>query len=104
MRSDFIGDCAQFLNLPEAINDGQYLIPRMTREQRRQAITGPVAVARGQISPRLVNRLLNDVGDNPDQLPILQHALMRTWNYWQEAASKFRATRLAALREYRRHD
>nr|MDQ3745122.1 hypothetical protein [Acidobacteriota bacterium] len=30
----------------------------------------------------LVNRLLNDVGDNPDQLPILQHALMRTWDYW----------------------
>ena len=31
------------------------------------------------MTPRLVNRLLNDVGDNPDQLPILQHALMRTW-------------------------
>jgi hypothetical protein len=30
----------------------------------------------------LINRLLNDVGDNPDQLPILQHALMRTWDYW----------------------
>src|SRR4030095_6138801 len=28
------------------------------------------------------NRLMNDVGDNPDQLPILQHALMRTWDYW----------------------
>src|SRR5262249_23625240 len=28
-------------------------------------------------------RLLNDVGDNPDQLPILQHALMRTWEHWQ---------------------
>ncbi|HLZ17859.1 MAG TPA: hypothetical protein VKQ08_12495, partial [Cyclobacteriaceae bacterium] len=25
---------------------------------------------------------LNDLGDNPDQLPILQHALMRTWSYW----------------------
>ncbi len=37
-----------------------------------------------EISPRLVNRLLNDIGDNPDRLPILQHALMRTWDYWQE--------------------
>src|SRR5207253_110164 len=26
MRSDFLGDCAQFRDLPEAINDGQYLI------------------------------------------------------------------------------
>jgi WD40 repeat protein len=84
MRSDYLGDCAQFQNLPEAINDGQYLIPRMTREQRRAAITGPVAVGGAKITPRLVNRLLNDVGDNPDQLPILQHALMRTWDYWAQ--------------------
>ncbi|HMQ01379.1 MAG TPA: High-affnity carbon uptake protein Hat/HatR, partial [Cyclobacteriaceae bacterium] len=33
-------------------------------------------------APRLTQQLLNDLGDNPDQLPILQHALMRTWNYW----------------------
>jgi len=82
MRSDFLGDCAQFRDLPEAINDGQYLIPRMTRDQRREAITGPVAVGGGEISGRLVNRLLNDVGDDPDHLPILQHALMRTWEHW----------------------
>src|SRR5262245_2410552 len=82
MRSDYLGDCAQFWDLPEAINEGQYLIPRLTREQRRAAITGPVALAGGEITPRLVNRLLNDVGDNPDQLPILQHALMRTWDEW----------------------
>ena len=82
MRSDFLGDCSQFWELPEAINNGQYLIPRMTRDERRQAISGPVAVGQGAISEPLVNQLLNDVGDNPDQLPILQHALMRTWTYW----------------------
>ncbi|HEV3467726.1 MAG TPA: penicillin-insensitive murein endopeptidase [Pyrinomonadaceae bacterium] len=82
MRSDFLGDCAQFWGLPEAINDGQYLIPRMTRDERREAVTGPAAVGGGQVSPPLVNRLLNDMGDSPDQLPIMQHALMRTWDYW----------------------
>jgi len=82
MRSDFLGDCSQFSGLPEAINNGQYLIPRMTRDERREAIVGPVAVGQGAISEPLVNQLLNDVGDNPDQLPILQHALMRTWDYW----------------------
>lgn len=84
MRSDFIGDCAQFRDLPEAINDSQYLIPRMTRDQRREAIAGPVAVGGAAITPRLMNHLLNDVGDDPDQLPILQHALMRTWQRWAE--------------------
>ena len=82
MRSDFLGDCSQFWELPEAINKGQYLIPRMTRDERREAISGPIAVGQGTISEPLVNQLLNDVGDNPDQLPILQHALMRTWDYW----------------------
>ena len=82
MRSDFLGDCAQFQGLAEAINDGQYLIPRMKRDERRAAITGPVAVGGGRMAPRLLHRLLNDVGDDPDHLPILQHALSRTWDYW----------------------
>jgi hypothetical protein len=83
MRSDFLGDCIEFQGLPEAVNDGLYLIPRMTRDELRSAITGPVAVARGAIAQRLVLRLLNDLGDNQDQLPLLQHALMRTWDRWE---------------------
>ncbi|HEY5906552.1 MAG TPA: ATP-binding protein, partial [Vicinamibacteria bacterium] len=79
MRSDFLGDCAQFPNLPEALNDAQYLVPRLTRDQRQECIEGPVAVGGASITPRLVQRLLNDVGDDPDHLPVLQHALMRTW-------------------------
>ena len=86
MRSDFIGDCMEFSGLPEAVNSGQYLVPRMTRDELRSAITGPVAVGGGTIAPRLVLRLLNDVGTDRDQLPVLQHALMRTWDHWQSRA------------------
>lgn len=84
MRSDFLGDCTEFRGLPEAINKGDYLVPRMTREERKEAIVAPISVAGAGISSRLVNQLLNDVGDNPDQLPILQHALMRTWDIWKQ--------------------
>ena len=84
MRSDFLGDCAQFWDLPETVNESQYLTPRLTRDQLREAITGPVAVGGGEITPRLVNRLLNDVGDSQDQLPVLQHLLMRAWDEWKE--------------------
>jgi tetratricopeptide (TPR) repeat protein len=83
MRSDFLGDCIEFPGLPEAASDGLYLIPRMTRDELRSAITGPVAVAGGTITARLVQRLLNDLGDDQDQLPVLQHALMRTWDHWE---------------------
>jgi tetratricopeptide (TPR) repeat protein len=82
MRSDFLGDCMEFQGLPEAVNAGLYLIPRMTRDELRSAITGPVAVAGGAITQRLVLRLLNDLGDDHDQLPVLQHALMRAWDHW----------------------
>jgi len=82
MRADFIGDCMDFPGLPEVINKGLYMVPRMTRDELRSAITGPVAVAGGEIEQRLVLRLLNDLGDNHDQLPLLQHALMRTWDHW----------------------
>ncbi len=82
MRSDFIGECAQFRDLPETLNEGLFLVPRLTRDQLREAIEGPVGVAGASITPRLVNRLLNELGDDPDQLPVLQHALMRTWDLW----------------------
>ena len=88
MRSDFLGDCTLFRGLAEAINAGQYLVPRMTREERRRAISGPVGVAGAEIAPVLLTRLVNDVGDNPDQLSILQHALNRTWAAWEEAGAE----------------
>jgi hypothetical protein len=84
MRTDFLGECARFRDLPEAINDGQYLIPRLTRSQRREAIVGPAAIQNVHLSRILINRLLNDVGEIPDHLPILQHALMRTWEVSQD--------------------
>ncbi|MBK5104779.1 MAG: hypothetical protein JJE42_11070 [Burkholderiales bacterium] len=87
MRSDFLGDCARFRDLPEMLNDAQYLIPRLTRDQRRATIEGPAAVSGATIAPRLTQRLLNDAGDDPDLLPILQHALMRTWDAWKAAGA-----------------
>lgn len=82
LRSDFVGDCAQYPGLTRLINASQYLVPQMTRDQKRLAIEGPIAVGGGKITPQLVQQLLNDVGDSPDQLPVLQHALMRTWDLW----------------------
>ena len=87
MRSDYLGECAQFPSLAEKLNGGQYLIPRLTRDERREAIEGPVLVAGAEITPALIEELLNDSGNEPDQLPILQHALSRIWEVWSEAPS-----------------
>ena len=89
MRSDFLGDTAEFRGLPEAINDGQMLIPRMRRQELRQAITKPLVRQGVQIEPSLVSRILDEVPDNQDQLPLLQHCLMRMWEKWEEEDDMF---------------
>lgn len=82
MRSDFIAKCSIFPGLTDEINKSNYLVPQMSREEKKTAIEGPIAVGGGRISERLVKKLITDMGKNQDQLPILQHALMRTWEYW----------------------
>ena len=79
MRTDFLGDCDFFFGLPESLNRSQYLVPRLTRQQRREVIEGPIGLYQKTIQPDLLDRILNDAGDRADQLPVLQHALMRTW-------------------------
>lgn len=82
MRADFLGDCDAFQGLPEAVNRSQYLVPRLTRQQRCEAVASPIHLAGAKIAPRLLDRLLNENVGTRDDLPILQHALMRTWTQW----------------------
>jgi energy-coupling factor transporter ATP-binding protein EcfA2 len=61
MRSDFLGDCALFHGLPEALNDSQFLTPRLTRNQLERAIIKPALVCGGDFSRDLVSRLFVDL-------------------------------------------
>ena len=80
MRTDFLGNCVRFLDLPEAINRSLYLTPRLTRDQLTQAMSGPARTFGGDLDPVLANELVNAVANDPDQLPVLQHALARMWD------------------------
>lgn len=79
MRSDFIGDCARFHGLPEAVSATQFLVPSLTRDQMEEVIRKPLEKVGDTIEPALVERLLNDSSDELDQLPVLQHCLLRLW-------------------------
>ncbi len=79
MRSDFIGDCARFHGLPEAISATQFLVPSLTRDQLEDAIRKPIKKAGGTIDAVLVERLINDSDNDLDELPVLQHCLLRLW-------------------------
>lgn len=79
MRLEWLNECSSYPGLAEAINEGGYLVPQMTRRQFQQAILKPVEAARGSITATLTDRLLNDLDGRTDQLPVLQHVLMRMW-------------------------
>jgi len=87
MRTDFLGECDVFYGLPEALNRGRYLVPRLTREQLRDAIECPAMLLGAEMAPRLLDHVLNELGDRADRLPMLQHALLRTWGAWRAAGS-----------------
>jgi AAA ATPase domain len=81
MRMEWLSECSTYLGLAEAITRGIYLVPQMSRRQFQQVILDPIEASGGLITTTLLDRMLNDVGDRSDQLPVLQHALMRLWEF-----------------------
>lgn len=79
MRTDFLGHCVAHEDLPEAINRGQYLTPRLKPDEMRAAIHGPARVFGGSVDDAFAEEIIAKVGGNSDQLPLLQHALARWW-------------------------
>jgi energy-coupling factor transporter ATP-binding protein EcfA2 len=79
VRSESLGHVTIVPNLPEAINDSQFLTPRLTRAQIRTAIEAPASVYDGEIVAEVVSRILNEIATESDQLPLMQHLLMRMW-------------------------
>jgi hypothetical protein len=79
MRSDFIGQCAAFRGLPEFIGFSQFFVPRLQRKELQQVIKEPATLSGNRITDRLVDRLIFDLEEGLDQLPILQHALKQIW-------------------------
>lgn len=88
MRSDFIGQCASFRGLPEAIGFSQFFVPRLNRTQLQEVIEEPAVLSGNKISRRLTERLIYDMVEGTDQLPILQHALNQIWKMADEGRSE----------------
>jgi len=79
MRSDYIGQCSAFRGLPEYIGFSQFFVPRLKRNDLKQVIEEPAILSGNRISQRLIERLVYDLSEGVDQLPILQHALSQIW-------------------------
>ncbi|MEV5146302.1 trypsin-like peptidase domain-containing protein [Streptomyces sp. NPDC052727] len=63
------------------LGEGVMLLAPMGREQLRSAITGPLAVTPGvTLEPGLVERILDDAGEGPGRLPLVEFTLTRLWD------------------------
>ncbi len=81
LRTDFLGDCSKYPALADKINKGHYLVPDMTQPEKERAIREPARYAGSDISDELMSVFKSDLKKNNAKLPVLQHALMRTWDY-----------------------
>jgi hypothetical protein len=97
MRSDYIGQCAAFRGLPEAIGYSQFFVPRLKRQEIEQVIEGPATLVGSKVSKRLTQTLLNSLNDGFDQLPILQHALNQIWKAANDGAEELELIHLAMV-------
>ena len=99
MRSDFLGECVGWPNLAGAVNRAQYLLPPMDPIALRYAICRPGELYQGQVDPKLADRMIADVQGAQDQLPLIQHGLMRLW----DLAAETNGTRRLDVALYEKH-
>ena len=79
LRADFYSQCWVHQELPKRIAANQFAVQRMSKEQLREAIEKPLTLAGVHAEPGLVDTLLAEVGDEPGNLPLLEHALEQLW-------------------------
>jgi hypothetical protein len=79
MRSEFLGACAQFEGFAAAVNETQYLLPRMQHTDLLRAIREPATLYDGDIAVDLAERLIAEARGSQDELPLIQHGLMQMY-------------------------
>jgi hypothetical protein len=83
IQSDYLGWCASYPGLSNAINRCQYLAPALTESELREAIVCPAEDYGAHVTENLVAEILADMRPgtayDADNLPLMQHALLFLW-------------------------
>jgi len=79
LRADFMGQALAHRPMADALQDASQLLGPMTRDELRDAIEKPAAAQGAAFEAGLVERLLDDVADEPGHLPLLEFALTLLW-------------------------
>jgi DNA-binding winged helix-turn-helix (wHTH) protein/energy-coupling factor transporter ATP-binding protein EcfA2 len=79
LRSDFYANCLEYPMLGSCLETNLYNVQRMTTGHLRETIEKRLALASAQAEPGLVDSMLDDVGTEPGNLALLEHALGQLW-------------------------
>ncbi|MEA5595784.1 pentapeptide repeat-containing protein [Rivularia sp. UHCC 0363] len=79
LRSDFLGETQRHPALNQVIASKGVIVPAMSEEELRRAITKPAENAGHPLDEAVVTLLLKDTDGREGALPLLQFALTRIW-------------------------
>jgi WD40 repeat protein/class 3 adenylate cyclase len=80
LRADFMGQALTHRPFADALQAGSLMLGPMNREELRAAIEKPAELQGAAFEAGLVNRILEDVGEEPGNLPLLEFALTLLWD------------------------
>lgn len=79
MRADFLGQALTHRVFTDLLQDHSLHLGPMTRRELNHAIVSPMQRLGCAFEGGLVERILNDVGEEPGNLPLLEFALTQLW-------------------------
>lgn len=79
LRADFMGHALTHRPFADALQDASLMMGPMSRDELRLAIEKPAEKQGAAFEAGLVERLLDDVGEEPGNLPLLEFALTLLW-------------------------
>jgi len=80
LRADFVGHALSYRPLSDAIQQGGMMVGLMTADELRQTVEQPSRSRGVRFETGLTERLLSDVGDDSENLPLLQFCLSQLWD------------------------
>jgi WD40 repeat protein/DNA-binding winged helix-turn-helix (wHTH) protein len=80
LRADFYANCLEHAGLSRCLETNLYNVPRMGRERLRETMEKRLELAAAQAEPGLIDALLEDAGEEPGNLALLEHALGQLWS------------------------
>ena len=80
LRADFMGHALTHRPFADVLQEGSLMMGPMSRDELRSAIEQPADKQGAAFEAGLVERLLDDVGEEPGNLPLLEFALTLLWH------------------------